>query len=93
MARDLVAVLTPQGAAQVIGVRPLTVQQWARAYYPTGAPGNPLRRVLYWAWCDICRPGQCVTVFDRSTWGRFTKLGGPEHAGSMPLRRNSRLAY
>lgn len=84
MITDLIRVISPHGCAEVLGLRLRVLKRYERGYQ---RPGNGLRRHIWSMWANICRPGQVVTVFDLATWGRFTALGGPEHAGSPALRR------
>jgi len=87
MLRDLRSVLGWPCLAQVLSISLITLREWFETGKRPSAAGI---RLVWLLWADICRPGTIKTIFDVSTWGRFTELGGPEHAGKRPLRATKR---
>src|SRR5690348_15697606 len=82
MMSDLQAIAGPWWAAVMIG---LTLPRFRQSL--AGRPITGPRAALLWqVWSRVCRPGQVTTIFDMTTFGRFTRSGGPENAGKPILR-------
>lgn len=64
--------------AAALGVSAVQFNEWVRN---NRRPSKGTRRAIWLLWALICRPGEVRTVFDIVTSGRYTRRGGPQHAG------------